>query len=184
VIRVIIPSVISGIIAVPVPVVVVVIAVPGPVPAVVAIMVVVAVRVVGRAPMPGIKIPGIPVPGVVETVSAPGTVIPGIVVPRIVIRPVIISHIPRPEGPGIVPGPGRGIPNRYGIVVEGETDVLTCRNHKGVSGAKDISLGGVGIGQQVVQFFIGRGRLLGHNGRTGVDAVVKSLALKTACGRA
>jgi hypothetical protein len=169
------------------------------------------VRIVIARVMAGIEpvpVPGVIVPGMVEGRVVPGAVpvrisipisptviIPRVVIPRRVIPGtavprspppgiIVVTQIPRPESPGIVPGPGRGIPNRYGIVFKGETDVLAFRNHQGVSGAKDISLGGVGIGQQIVQFFIGWGRLLGHNGRTGVDTVVKGLALKTACGRA
>jgi hypothetical protein len=157
-------------------------------------------------PIPGVIIPGTitgrEVPGavpieirvsvpispsvVIPRLVIPRSVVPGPVVPRSVPTPgiVVVTQVPRPESPGIVPGPGRGIPNRYGIVFKRETDVFACRNNQGVSGAKDISLGGMGIGQQIVQFFIGWGRLLGHNGRTGVNTVVKSLALKTACGRA
>jgi hypothetical protein len=154
-------------------------------------------------PIPGVIVPGMVegrgIPGIVEkrisvpippTVIIPGVVIPrgvrpGPVVPRISPTPIIIvPHIPRPEGPGVVPSPGGGVPNRYSIVFKRETDILAVRNHQGVSGAEDIGLGGMGVGQQIIQFFMGGSRLLGYNRRTGVDTVVKSLALKTACGRA
>jgi hypothetical protein len=130
--------------------------------------------------------PTVIIPRVVIPVSVrPGPIIPTVIIPGAVPTPVIIvSHIPRPVSPGIVPSPGRGVPNRYRFIFNRERDVLVVRKYQGISGTKDISLGGVGIGQQIIQFFTGWGRLFDHNGRTGVDTVVKNLALKTACGRA
>jgi hypothetical protein len=169
---VVIASVVAGIEPIPIPGVIVPGTVTGrEVPGAVPIEIRVSVPIPPTVIIPRVVIPGRGIPGTVMPGSVPTSV-------------VVVSHIPGPEGPGVVPGPGRGIPNRYGTVFKGKTDILTVRDHQGVSGAKDVSLGGVGIGQQIVQFFIGWGHLLGHHGRTGVNTVVKSLALKAASGRA